>query len=200
MLQGGKNVASHALPLMESGSSWFTSACVSTQACPRSSSRSSRSRKPRANLGINGGSHFEMTGRMSVAREQLIVGERPDPVIVPSDVTSTLAGALAAAKLHIPAAHLVPDHVLATGACQRRSTRVLTDHISALVAMPHRGGSRKSASRGYRRGAHDIGGVICDATPPLLLGARKRLTFGAERSFAAANVHRVESSEVFVFF
>lgn len=83
-------------------------------------------RKPRANLGIYGGSHFEMTGRMSVAHEQLIVEERPYPVIVPSDVTSTLAGASAAAKLHIPAAHLLPDRVLATGACRRRSIRVLT--------------------------------------------------------------------------
>jgi hypothetical protein len=77
---------------------------------------------------------------------------------------------------------------------------VLTDHISALVAVPHRGGSRKSASRGYRRGVHDIGDVICDGTLPLPLSARKRLTFGAERSFAAANVPRVEGAEVFVFF
>ena len=61
---------------------------------------------PRVNLGIHGGSHGEMTGRMLGALEQIIIAERPNLVLVPGDTTSTLAGALAAAKLHIPVAHL----------------------------------------------------------------------------------------------
>src|SRR5271169_5018765 len=52
---------------------------------------------PRFNLGIHGGGHGEMTGRMLAALERLIVEERPDLVLVPGDTTSTLAGALAAA-------------------------------------------------------------------------------------------------------
>jgi UDP-GlcNAc3NAcA epimerase len=61
---------------------------------------------PRVNLGIHGGGHGEMTGRMLAAVERIVIEERPDLVLIPGDTTSTLAGALAAAKLQIPVAHL----------------------------------------------------------------------------------------------
>ena len=58
--------------------------------------------EPRVNLGIHGGSHGEMTGKMVEALERIMIAEQPDLVLVPGDTTSTLAGALAAAKLHLP--------------------------------------------------------------------------------------------------
>jgi UDP-GlcNAc3NAcA epimerase len=61
---------------------------------------------PRINLGIHYGGHGDMTGRMLAALEQVIIAEQPDLVVVPGDTNSTLAGALAAAKLHVPVAHL----------------------------------------------------------------------------------------------
>src|SRR3981081_3925099 len=61
---------------------------------------------PSITLGIHGGGQREMTGRMLAGIEQAIVDIRPDIVLVPGDTNSTLAGALAAAKLHIPVAHL----------------------------------------------------------------------------------------------
>jgi UDP-GlcNAc3NAcA epimerase len=75
---------------------------------------------PDVNLHIHGGGHGEMTGRMLAALERLIIEERPDLVLVPGDTTSTLAGALAAAKLHVPVAHLEAGYAATTGACLKR--------------------------------------------------------------------------------
>lgn len=59
---------------------------------------------PRYHLGIEGGTHGAMTGRMLESLEGLMLEEKPDIVLVYGDTNSTLAGALAAAKLHIPVA------------------------------------------------------------------------------------------------
>src|SRR3546814_20807452 len=59
---------------------------------------------PEHHLGIAGGNHGEMTGRMLGAIEAILIEEKPDWVLVYGDTNSTLAGALAAAKLHIPVA------------------------------------------------------------------------------------------------
>ena len=61
---------------------------------------------PGKNLGIGGGSHGQNTGRMIEAIEQVLINERPDWVLVYGDTDSTLAGTLAAVKLHIPVAHI----------------------------------------------------------------------------------------------
>jgi len=62
--------------------------------------------KPAANLGIRSGSHGEMTGRMMIELERLMARRHPDAVLVYGDTNSTLAGALAAAKLNIPVIHV----------------------------------------------------------------------------------------------
>ncbi|MFN7611720.1 MAG: UDP-N-acetylglucosamine 2-epimerase, partial [bacterium] len=61
---------------------------------------------PKHNLGIHGGRHGAMTGQMLEAIETVLLDERPDALLVYGDTNSTLAGALAAAKLHIPVAHV----------------------------------------------------------------------------------------------
>ena len=62
--------------------------------------------RPAHHLGVAGGTHAEMTGRMMIGIEQVVLGEHPDAVLVYGDTNSTLAGALAAAKLTIPVAHV----------------------------------------------------------------------------------------------
>ena len=62
--------------------------------------------RPDIQLDIHGGSHGEMTGRMLVEIEQALMKHKPDRVLVYGDTNSTLAGALAAAKLHVPVAHV----------------------------------------------------------------------------------------------
>jgi UDP-GlcNAc3NAcA epimerase len=92
--------------------------------------------EPRINLGIHGGGHGEMTGRMLTAIEQVISTERPDVVLVPGDTNSTLAGALAAAKLDVPVAHLEAGLRSFNRRMPEEINRVLTDHVSTLLFCP----------------------------------------------------------------
>ncbi|HWO87049.1 MAG TPA: UDP-N-acetylglucosamine 2-epimerase, partial [Stellaceae bacterium] len=86
---------------------------------------------PRLDLGIHGGGHGEMTGKMLAALERTMIEERPDFVLVPGDTNSSLAGALAAAKLDIPIAHLEAGLRSFNRRMPEEINRVLTDHLSA---------------------------------------------------------------------
>ena len=108
---------------------------------------------PRINLGIHGGGHGEMTGRMLAGIEEAILAERPDMVLVPGDTNSTLAGALAAAKLHVPVAHLEAGLRSFNRAMPEEINRVLTDHLSALLLCPTETAIANLHARRHRRGS-----------------------------------------------
>ena len=120
---------------------------------------------PAHHLGIHGGGHGEMTGRMLIALEAAMLAERPDCVLVYGDTNSTLAGALAAAKLHIPVAHVeaglrsfnrrMPEEINRVAHRPARDAAVLPD------ARPR---SRTSRDEGIAAGVHSVGDVMYDAT------------------------------------
>ena len=91
---------------------------------------------PRINLGIHGGSHGEMTGSMLAALEPAMLKVRPDVVLVPGDTNSTLAGALAAAKLQLPVAHLEAGLRSFNRRMPEEINRVLTDHAQCAAVLP----------------------------------------------------------------
>ncbi|MDC1497064.1 UDP-N-acetylglucosamine 2-epimerase (non-hydrolyzing) [Pelagibacteraceae bacterium] len=91
---------------------------------------------PHHNLHISGLSHGAMTSRMTENIETLIQQEEPDWVVVYGDTNSTLAGALAAAKLHIPVAHIEAGLRSHNPAMPEEINRVLTDRISSLLLCP----------------------------------------------------------------
>ncbi|HEX3861624.1 MAG TPA: UDP-N-acetylglucosamine 2-epimerase (non-hydrolyzing) [Stellaceae bacterium] len=154
---------------------------------------------PYRNLGIHGGSHGAMTGQMLAGIEEVILAECPDIVLVPGDTNSTLAGALAAAKLHIPVAHLEAGLRSYNRAMPEEINRVLTDHVSTLLLCPTQTAIDNLRREGITEGVHDIGDVMYDATLFAAAQARHspildRLGL-AEKSYAVATVHRAENTD-----
>jgi UDP-GlcNAc3NAcA epimerase len=92
--------------------------------------------RPKYNLGINGVSHAEMTGKMLIEIETVLVKEMPDLLMVYGDTNSTLAGALAAQKMHIPIAHVEAGLRSYDMRMPEEANRILTDRISSLLFCP----------------------------------------------------------------
>ncbi|HLO76062.1 MAG TPA: UDP-N-acetylglucosamine 2-epimerase, partial [Magnetospirillum sp.] len=128
--------------------------------------------QPAYNLEVSGGGHGHMTGRMLAGIEQVLVREQPDWVLVYGDTNSTMAGALAAAKLHIPIAHVEAGLRSFNRRMPEEINRVLTDHVSALLFCPTGAAVRNLAAEGVTQGVHQVGDVMYDATLDAIRRAR----------------------------
>jgi len=89
--------------------------------------------EPDYNLGISGGTHAQMTARMLVAIEEVLLKETPDALLVYGDTNSTMAAALAAVKLHIPIIHVEAAARLGTLSNPEEVNRIVTDHLSSVL-------------------------------------------------------------------
>jgi UDP-GlcNAc3NAcA epimerase len=155
---------------------------------------------PAVNLGVSGGSHGAMTGRMLEAIEAVLRDRRPDGVLVYGDTNSTLAGALAAAKLDIPIVHVEAGLRSFRRGMPEEINRVLTDRLSALLLCPTRLSIENLAREGIRTGCHHIGDVMYDAT----LHARDKALRSSTilrrlglppGGYAVATLHRAENTD-----
>ncbi len=88
--------------------------------------------KPDYNLGISGGTHGQMTGQMLMEIEKVLLEEKPDMLLLFGDTNSTMAGALAAVKLHIPVCHVEAGNRFGTLDSPEEVNRTVTDHLSAI--------------------------------------------------------------------
>ena len=88
--------------------------------------------EPDYNLGISGGSHGQMTGRMLAELENVLQREAPDMLLVFGDTNSTMAAALAAVKLHIPVCHVEAGNRMGSLENPEEVNRIVTDHVSSL--------------------------------------------------------------------
>lgn len=106
--------------------------------------------QPKYNLGIHGKQHGEMTGEMMKGIEQILLTEKPDVVLVYGDTNSTLAGALAAAKLHIPIAHVEAGLRSFNLKMPEEVNRILTDRISTYLFCPTENAVSNLEQEGFR--------------------------------------------------
>lgn len=88
--------------------------------------------KPDYNLGISGGTHGQMTGQMLMKIEEVLIKEAPDMVLLFGDTNSTMAAALAAVKLHIPACHVEAGNRFGTLDSPEEVNRIVTDHLASI--------------------------------------------------------------------
>lgn len=119
--------------------------------------------KPDYNLGISGGSHGKMTGRMMEAIEKVILKEQPDVLLVYGDTNSTLAAALAAVKLHIPVCHIEAGNRLGTLNNPEEVNRICTDHVSTKLLACTESAMTFLAKEGLLEKAELVGDPMYDA-------------------------------------
>ena len=119
---------------------------------------------PNHHLGIGGGTHGQNTGRMIEAIEGVLLQEKPDWVLVYGDTDSTLAGTLAAVKLHIPVAHVEAGLRSFNRTMPEEINRVLTDHISNRLFAPTETAVKNLAAEGITgEKVQNVGDVMYDA-------------------------------------
>lgn len=156
--------------------------------------------EPDHHLGIGSGSHGAQTGKMLEAIEQVLTETRPDYVLVYGDTNSTLAGALAAAKLHIPVAHVEAGLRSFNRRMPEEINRVLTDHLSALLLTPTATADTNLQNEGIQKGVHRVGDVMYDAVLFYRDLARKNADVLSSlnlqsKKFALATIHRAENTD-----
>jgi len=156
---------------------------------------------PAHHLGIHGGGHGAMTGQMLAAVEQVLLAEKPDAVLVYGDTNSTLAGALAAVKLHIPVAHVEAGLRSFNMAMPEEVNRILTDRISRWLFTPTDAARAHLLREGTEPGRIvPVGDVMYDVA--LHHGARVAADGGLlgllglnPGGYVLATVHRAENTD-----
>ena len=157
-------------------------------------------RMPDYHMGIHGGGHGELTGRMLQALEPIAMKEQPDGVLVYGDTDSTLAGALVAAKLCIPVIHVEAGLRSFSRCMPEEINRVLTDRLSRLLLCPTRSAVSNLAAEGIVEGVHHVGDIMYDVTLKMLPVActrsdvLSRLGLSPKR-YDVATVHRAENTD-----
>src|SRR5579863_9960732 len=150
---------------------------------------------PDYNLEVGSGPHGAQTARMLDAIEQVLIKERPDWVIIYGDTNSTLAGALAAAKLGIPIAHVEAGLRSFQRTMPEEINRVVADHLSDRLFCPTETARRQANSEGITQGVEVVGDVMYEIllqVQPKIEGRIKTLlpSLGiAPHTYVLATVH-----------
>lgn len=154
--------------------------------------------KPDYYLGIGGGKHGEMTGRQLEAIEKILSENRPDSVLVYGDTNSTLSGALAAAKLQIPVAHVEAGLRSFNRCMPEEINRILTDHIANMLFAPTERAVENLRREGFSENqVYLTGDIMYDAILHYRKYSRKPLSIRnlnvSSNPYILATLHRAEN-------
>jgi len=155
--------------------------------------------EPHYNLGVGSGNHGKITGTMLAKTEEVLLEEKPDCVLVYGDTNSTLAGALAAAKLHIPVAHVEAGLRSFNRRMPEEINRVLTDHVSSLLFCPTDTAVNNLQKESVTEGVFNVGDVMFDSFLFNKKLALQKSSIVSElgvktRGYCLATVHREENT------
>lgn len=159
--------------------------------------------RPNHQLDINGGSHGDMTGRMLIEIEKVLQVEKPDCVLVYGDTNSTLAGALAAAKLHIPVAHVEAGLRSFNMQMPEEVNRILTDRVSDILFCPTQAAVDNLQQEGYpfttangqAQRIEKVGDVMQDSAELFATRAVAPEGFALDAGFVLTTIHRAENTD-----
>ena len=156
--------------------------------------------KPKHHFQISGGTHGKMTGAMLSAIEEVLLEEGPDWVLIYGDTNSTLAGALAASKLHIPVAHVEAGLRSFNMRMPEEINRILADRVSKLLFCPTQTAVQNLENEGIKDGVINVGDVMFDValfykeqarTSSQILGSLRL----EPASYVLATCHRAENTD-----
>ena len=157
--------------------------------------------EPDVNLEVGSGSHGWQTGEMLVRLEKILVAQKPDCVLVYGDTNSTLAGAVAAVKLHIPVMHVEAGLRSFNREMPEEHNRVLTDHCADVLFCPTKTAVENLRQEGIINNVHLVGDTMYDATLQFAELASRRSTILQDlklesKRYLLATVHRPYNTDV----
>ncbi len=156
--------------------------------------------RPDYRLDVGSGTHGRQTAAALAGIEEVLLAERPDRVVVFGDTNTTLAGALAAVKLHLPLAHVEAGMRSFNRRMPEEVNRVVTDHVADLHFCASDTAVRNLAAEGVTRGVHRVGDILADCVRVFGEAADARVDvagrFGVARGrFALMTCHRAENTD-----
>lgn len=166
---------------------------------------------PDYNLGVGSGNHGKQTAKMLEGIEEILLKEKPDGILVYGDTNSTLAGALAASKLHIPVFHVESGLRSYNKLMPEEQNRILTDHISDILLCPTQTAVDNLKKEGITTGVINTGDIMYDTVLRNIDIANEKYSNGlcfqeivkengnldkfAEKGYYLATIHRAENTD-----
>jgi len=156
--------------------------------------------KPDYNLGVGSGSHGKQTGEMMAKIEDIVLSEQPDYLMVYGDTNSTLAGALVAAKLHVPVIHIEAGLRSFNKKMPEEINRIMTDHVSEFLFCPTDTAVENLTNENITHNVFNIGDVMYDAVLYNRELAKEKSNILSEAGLTEKNyhlitIHRAENTD-----
>ena len=155
---------------------------------------------PKYELGVGSGGHGMQTGEMMRRLEPVVQAEAPDWVVVYGDTNSTMAGALVAAKLNVPVAHVEAGLRSFNRRMPEEINRIVADHVSSLLLVPNVRAATQLAAEGLVEGVYEVGDLMVDLVArvareiPEHPGILDRIGV-SPRTYAVATIHRASNTD-----